>query len=461
MKIAFLFLAWALFFSAAAQKTSFDIVAYKEPAGWQKQATEGTVVYSRTDKKTGGWCQIAVYKSLGSKGSVEADFSSEWKALVVKTFPGVKGPVGDSVVTANGWQIKAGAGTFRFKGAPGTALLTTFSGYNTCVSILTSTNHNDFLKEAYNLIGTVSLTPPTVAVKDKPATENSSENPPFDKPFRDGFAFGTTTFDDGWKSSVQSDWVEVTKGGLKLLLHYPRPMKNHVVFPAEIKTAWDTLVSVRYHGLKNFKTTYINGYQYTDMACGTVTENGSGLSKFVLLFRRAGSGWIEAVAPDKTAFVQAFGFDPEAMRWDSDGSRTDLLANMVGRNKFAVAAADLYGTGEWKEHYSSNSFWANYYTGAYEGMSTYSSSQWFVFGEGRSYTWNLIAASSYGGKTNVAGAKRAGTFSSPTAWQLYFTDIEGKPKTYDAYYTAVKSGRVLWLNDTKYPGSGVFTGYSK
>ena len=38
---------------------------------------------------------------------------------------------------------------------------------------------------------------------------------------QDGFAFTTTNFDDGWTSVVQEDWVQVTKGNIKVLIHYP------------------------------------------------------------------------------------------------------------------------------------------------------------------------------------------------------------------------------------------------
>jgi len=38
--------------------------------------------------------------------------------------------------------------------------------------------------------------------------------------------------------------------------------------------------------------------------------------------------------------------------------------------------------------------------------------------------------------------------------------MEGKPKTFDAYFSCIKGGRILWMNDAKYPGTG-FTGFSK
>ena len=42
-----------------------------------------------------------------------------------------------------------------------------------------------------------------------------------------------------------------------------------------------------------------------------------------------------------------------------------------------------------------------------------------------------------------------------------FFEMEGKPKTYDAYFSFVKGGRILWMNDAQYTGSGIFTKFKK
>jgi hypothetical protein len=294
------------------------------------------------------------------------------------------------------------------------------------------------------------------------------------------FAFSSTNFDDGWTSTVQEDWVEVIKSNIKVLIHFP---KDGTIFPADpdvlTKGAWDILVAPRYSNLKNFKTSYVEDSKRPYFGTGNATENKTGNSVFVVLFRRGG-GWMEVVTPDNNSFTQEFGFNPESIRWGSiseymggwvlDNSKGiivkadpevfDKLENMISYNKFAVAASDLNNSGEWKDHFSSNTFYANYYTGAYAGMSTYSSSAWFVFKAGYNYHWELAAINSYGGIANAVQTKSDGTFKSLNDWQLYFSDMEGKPKTFDVYFSAIKGGRVLWMNDAKSPGSGIFTGFS-
>ena len=182
------------------------------------------VKYEKVDKKTGGWCQLAIYKSVPTKGSAEADFNSEWTDLVIKHFPDVQGPTGDSTIDLNnGWKLRAGMGSFTFNNAPGFSLLITYSGFSTYMSILANTNKQELLNEVYNFIGGVSLTQPAKAGTPNtggtnPPTASSTANGTNGAPVQaatpivDGFKYTSTTFNDGWTSVLQTDWVEVTKG---------------------------------------------------------------------------------------------------------------------------------------------------------------------------------------------------------------------------------------------------------
>jgi hypothetical protein len=275
-----------------------------------------------------------------------------------------------------------------------------------------------------------------------------------------GYAFTTTNFDDGWTSTVKEDWVEVVKGNITVLIHYPR---QGTIFPADpdplTRAAWDILVAPRYTSLSNFKVVSPNDYNRSYMGCGNVVD-ARGHPVYVALFR-GGGGWMEFIAPDKASFVNEFNVDADKISWNTSGNIFGSMAKMANYNKFAVAATDLAGSGKWSDHYSSSTFYVNYYTGRSEGMSTYSSNQYFLFGAGQSYKWDLIAVNWHAGRSEVGNGKGAGTFQSVNNWQLAFSDMEGKPKTYDVYFSAIKGGRVLFMNDAKYPGSGVFTGFSK
>ena len=459
-----------------SQTATFDIVTYSLPVGWKSESKVNTIVYSKIEGDK--WAQIIIYKNTTSKGNIQADFDSEWKTLVADAYNITETPEKTSPESAEGWEVMSGSGLWQFNGSNVATILTTFSGHGACVSVACNATAERFLREYKSLVGSITL----YDGKSDPAVNTEQNNQTQNTTAPDGsFKFNTTNFDDGWTSKIENDWVEVKKGNIKVLLHYPR---EGTILPAEpdalTKTAWNILVAPRYSNLSNFKTSYVEDFNRPYFASGYATENRSGKPVFIVLFRRSG-GWIEFVSTNITAFTSEFGFNPESVRWGSlseymggwvvdlsNGSTVkaesvvfDKLEKMTAYNKFAVAATDLENTGKWSDHYSSNTYYTNIYTGVSAGISTYSSSQSFNFGKAQTYSWQLAAVNSYGGNANVAQAKGDGTFSVPNNWQIAFSDIEGKPKTYDAYFTAVKNGRVLWLNDAKNPGSGIFTGYAK
>lgn len=270
------------------------------------------------------------------------------------------------------------------------------------------------------------------------------------------YAYTVTKFDDGWTSTAKSDWVEVAKGSVKVLLHYP---KEGTIYPADpeplIVNAWNILVAPRYSSIKNFLIApTIPDFERAYFASATLTDS-TGKSVYVAIFRKADTGWMEFVAPDKNAFVAQFGIDINAITYESDLNIYAPLVKMARYNKFAVAASDL--PGKWSNNFASNTFYTNIYTGLDAGMSTYTSSVTFVFGS-KNYNWELSAANSYGGQTSFAHAQSSGSYSVINNWQIQCSDIDGSPKVYDAYFSCIKGARFLWLQDSQYPGGG-YTAY--
>ena len=128
---------------------------------------------------------------------------------------------------------------------------------------------------------------------------------------------------------------------------------------------------------------------------------------------------------------------------------------MANYNKFAVADSGF--PGKCGNNFANNSYYINIYTGASAGMNTISSSQQFEFAA-NTYNWSIAVVDSYGGKTKSNNAKSSGTYKVPNNWQFYFSDIERKPKTYNAYFSCIKCVRLLWLQDTGY---GDYTSYGR
>ena len=94
--------------------------------------------------------------------------------------------------------------------------------------------------------------------------------------------------------------------------------------------------------------------------------------------------------------------------------------------------------------------YANIYTGADAGANTHASAENFVFGAGNTYKSDLGVASGMVGNIKFQSVKASGKFSVPNNWQVTFSNIEGKPRTYSASFYVVKGARVLWLDDTAF-----------
>jgi hypothetical protein len=142
---------------ACAQNTTYDLVSFIPPAGWKKDVKADYITYMITSNKKGTWCQISIVKSTASKGSIEADFESEWQLFAVKGFKATDEPQLGPVKELDGWQTTTGTGKFIFNNKEATVMLTTSSGYNRCVSIVASTNSGEYIKDIDSFMTTVSL----------------------------------------------------------------------------------------------------------------------------------------------------------------------------------------------------------------------------------------------------------------------------------------------------------------
>jgi hypothetical protein len=254
--------------------------------------------------------------------------------------------------------------------------------------------------------------------------------------------------------------VKVVRGEVVVLLHYPTSKID--VSSADYKTisnnAWNTLVAPRYSNLNNF--VLFPGsldYERPHFVAADVTDNATGKKVYVALFKRGNTGWIEFVTPDKNSFVKSFGLDISKIDYYTESVVWDPLKKMADYNKFAVGAADLQG--KWTNSFSGMTQYVNVYTGLDAGATAHSSTEFFDFKPANSYHWELAVASGVVGNQKFQGAKSDGKFNLPNNWQIHFSDLEGKPKTYNAFFTCVKGARLLWLEDVAYPSG--YTAYGK
>lgn len=438
-----------------AQKETFDITTFTSPKGWEKEVKKNAVNYKIIDQQKKTWCQIGIYKSTTTKGSIEQDFNSDWQELVVNSYKITAAPKMTEIPEADGWKIKSGGSKYSFNNSDAMVMLTTISGYGKTVSIVAVTNSAGYGADIQNFIASIELSKTNAAMQSpanitSPAAANTGIN-------SKGFSFSSSNFDDGWMAVEKSDWVELTKGNIKVLIHYANAVTSKYVPNRDeaTKIAWNNLVAPKYSNLKNYFV-FNNSLdpEAPFLASGDATENSSGKNVHVVLFNRGKSGIMEFICPDRNTFVKQFGIDQTKLEFYTSFESWEPLKRMASYNKFAVANADFKG--KWTNDFTGIQQYVNVYTGFDAGMSTYQSRQNFEFNAGNMYKWDLTVASGMVGNIKGKTTKTAGKFSVLSNWQMKCSDISGKPAVYDAYFSCVKGGRVLWLSDTNYPGYTAF-----
>lgn len=281
------------------------------------------------------------------------------------------------------------------------------------------------------------------SVKNKPVVFSDSKV--------NGFTFTTSNFDDGWVATVKDDWIQVTKGEIIVLIHYPNKQADsyNSVLMDGLKNAWNILVAPKYSSGSNFEFKPVSNWEPIEYAEADMIEKSSGRQVHVVLFKKnysSGMGkYLEFITPNKTVFEQEFG------AYHEGPSGWERIENMASYNKFAVAASDL--SGKWTSDFSGAIQYVNAYTGFDAGMDTYASNENFQFGPGNSYQWDLGVASGSVGKIKFQSVKSSGNFAMAGNWQITFSDIEGKARTYNTYFSCIKGLRILWLDDRAFAKS--------
>lgn len=453
MKQILFLIVCILFFSAnslAQTSETFDIATFQPPKGWNKQASRESVQFSIEDKATGAYCLVTLMKSLPSPGNSKENFQTAWQTLVKGAVNVAAAPQMFPSNNPEDWALEGGFAAFEKEGEKGVAVLYTISGYGKMVNIMILTNTEAYEPNITAFVESMSLKKPAAEIVIKTAV-----NPPAATSvpaFASGYGFTTTNFDDGWTSTIQEDWVQVVKGNGKVLVHYPNKVADayNSVLLKGLEIAWNVLVAPKYSSASDFQYRPSGGWEAIEWAEASAVEIATGKTVYVVLFKKNfnnGSGkYMEFIYPDKSAFEKEIGvYDTSA---HGIGPTWDKMADMANYNKFGIAAADLKG--KWTNKFSGMTQYVNAYTGRDAGTDTQTSAANFEFGAGQTYKWDLAVASGFVGSIKFQSVKSAGRVTVPSVWQVAFSSIEGKPRTYNAQFSAIKGARILWLDGTAY-----------
>ena len=211
-----------------------------------------------------------------------------------------------------------------------------------------------------------------------------------------GYQFTTSSYDDGWKSTVQNNWVLVEKDKASVYLYYAVSYNSDHFTGTGVMDRdyyWDNYVTKQFNitskqykddgeFISSLKPKYVEGW-------GTDLQNGA--THFIAMTL--------SVAPNAAQITVASFPDEQSFRQQFPGANDKYssdLTNMKRYNKFAVSSSDLTGT--WLSGGSQMTQWYDAVTGAYSGATLASSSATFIFQNGGKYS------SIHNGATGAVGA---------------------------------------------------------
>ena len=282
----------------------------------------------------------------------------------------------------------------------------------------------------------VQTSPP--AMVDQPASNSTVNN---------GITISTTNFDDGWTATPQAEWVKLTRNEFSVFLHYaiglPDDLKSSSVDPI-LDYFWNLLIAPRYNFQAVAKRPAETSFTQIYFMEADVTDKSSGANSHIAFRIYINSGiasCVEIVAPSKSSY-------------DSQYPDVNNIDPLLGYNKFGITLTDIMG--EWQESTGSSAQYYNAYNGNYAGMYGISISSQLILNTDGTYRFEHKGASGMMGNQSFFSEKYAGPYSINGNWNITLTDQNGKISEYNAFYKAVKNGRVLHMQNKKYSGQEYF-----
>ncbi len=443
MKAIFSLLSALLVFQCFGQKQTFDIITYTPPKAWKKESTESAIQFTKQDDAKGTYCIITIMKSLSSGGSSKENFDAAWETVVKEMVKPSSAPEMQPVAKEDGWEAQSGHAPFQTDELNGVAVLVTTTGYQKMVNILILTNTDVYEKEMTDFFESASFKKP--ALENNDSQNNNTGNMQTNTEIkRDGFTYFTTNFDDGWKSEIKDDYVEVAKDNIKVYLSYPQAY-NASDFSGTGKQArhfyWDNYVSkyfttgeMRYNpggALSDYSDDYIEGL---------ATDKQTNEKRYIAMILTCSPNIVNVIlasAPNSEQLRKQF---PKA-----DYKFNNDLKPMYSYNKFAIGKNDLTGT--WVNGGNGAMLtWYSTTTGNNVGSTAVAKSDVFRFNTGNSYSSTHNGATGWVGSMNTYQQEYKGTYTV-TDWTVTATKRwDGKTEKFDAWFEVIRGGRVLHLN---------------
>jgi hypothetical protein len=415
-----------------AQKETFDITTYTAPSAWKKETTGSAVQFSKEDAAKGSYCIIMLLKAVPGKTDAKANFNAAWETVVKEAVTVSTPPEMQPPATENGWEAQSGYAPFESDGSKGIALLVTSTGFEKMVNILVLTNSDVYESEVSAFLESISLKKTTPA-PNKPQTNPVKPTVTNTVAKKDGYAFSTTNFDDGWNATINDDWVKVEKGSTAVLLHFGFALTDNLRTDIA-NNCFYKVATNRYRIIKTYNYAYsvLKDFTYYFLQADAIdkTTGKNVFISFQVIPKNGVAYCYEIITPSKNEFQQQF-------------ATMDKIEAMAGYNRFAIGANDLIGT--WQE--GGGAFTQYYFVsnGNYAGMDIVVGNIKYIFADRANYKTDVKVVRN----TTYATEKETGSYNVAN-WELITKNQSQKVSGFNSWFEATKGGRILHMVNKKY-----------
>lgn len=140
-----------------AQKSSFGIISYTVPSGYELIRNDNVLTYYKEDKSTGAYCNFFIYSTMPGHGGTQQDFDFGWINLMQNPFKFTSSANMQAVATLNGWQFLIGTAKYTDNGVATLAMLISFSGEHNTQALCILSNSDKYKTDIENFIASVDV----------------------------------------------------------------------------------------------------------------------------------------------------------------------------------------------------------------------------------------------------------------------------------------------------------------
>jgi hypothetical protein len=155
---------------------TFDIATFRAPAGWSRQAKDGGLIFTTSDKQKNTFAMIVLYASDKSSASPRTDFDVDWRQFIASAFNIKSNPQLEPSKQAAGWTIVTGGTSFESELGTSAAILSTYSGFGRKFSAAAIFNSQDYVAAIDAFASSIVLSRPAANAPTAPAATAQIES---------------------------------------------------------------------------------------------------------------------------------------------------------------------------------------------------------------------------------------------------------------------------------------------